>query len=237
MWRILSIPKFNIADTKDIVAEIQNCEPSCRWPFQPMNSERWGTYSIWPWSEDCSRIYCKDKLMRHWNERHIHFVKVYDWIIFAAMWDDLPRLPETKWYWKLICSKDDWKTRVTILNNDRANFTAMWKIWEYYYFWEDAWIKKPTSKVLKTKDLKTFVKVFQLPTKYAGNIVWWTLVDGKYYIWTFVDRKWMIPTLWSTTDWKKRVLEKDYGKVEKDWHWIYRLTVVSNALDIAYNIK
>lgn len=237
MARTISLPQFKIEDIPLIVTEIQKEEQSCRWPFQPLNSEWRGTYSVWPWTENCSRIYYQNKIIRFWDERHVHFVKVFDKNIFAAVWDDLPWLSETSWYWKLIMSSDNWKTRKTLLQNDRANFTSMRKIWDYYYFWEDAWIKKPTSSILRSKDLKTFDKVWTLPKWFEWNIVWWEYVDWKYWIWTFVDKKWMKPSLWSSKNWLKRTLEKDYGKAEKDWHWIYRLRIVNGKLDIAYNNK
>jgi len=235
MPKILKIPEWSQEQIPAIVADVQKTEPSCRWPFQPLNSDFWWTYSVWPWTEDCSRIYYKDKLLRFWDERHVHWVKVYDWKVFAAVWDDLPWFPTTNWYWKLIMSDDNWKTRKTLLQNDRANFTAMRKIWEYYYFWEDAWIKKPTSWILKSKDLKTFTKVWTLPKWYEWNIVWWEYIDWKYWIWTFVDTKWMTPSLRSSNDWKKWKLEKDYWKASMDWLWVYRIRNINWKIDIAYN--
>ena len=237
MPRVLQIPSRSNELIPTIVAEIQKEEPSCRWPFQPINSDwRW-TYSVWPWTENCSRIYYKDSIKRFWDERHIHFVKEIDGKIFAAVWDDLPWLPDTSWYWKLIMSDDKWKTWGKLLQNDRANFTSMRKIWDTYFLWEDAWIKTPTSRVLKTKDFKKFSVALQLPKKYAWNIVWWVLYKWKYWIGTFVDRKWMIPTLWSSKDWIKWVLEREYPKAVKDRHWVYRIQIINGNIDIAYNNK
>ncbi|HNG97027.1 MAG TPA: hypothetical protein PLW93_02025 [Candidatus Absconditabacterales bacterium] len=237
MARTITLPQFSMDDVPLIVAGIQKTEPSCRGPFQPPNSEYWGTYSVGDGREDCANIYYKNKLLYHGEERHVHFVYKFGDKIFAAVGDDLPYFEETAGYGKLLMSSNSGKTRDIVLQNDRANFTAMRKIGEWYYFGEDAGIKKPTSRILKSKDLITFTTVFTLPKEYAGNIVGGTYFDKKYWIGTFVDRKGMIPSLWSSTDGKKRILEKDYGRAKKDRHGIYRITIKNNKLDIAYNDK
>jgi hypothetical protein len=230
LWIVTWVALFSM---QPIQQEIFTPPPWCETSYSrhtPTVDEEWNRYkwlySRWDGTEICAYIYKQQtwtnvwRVIYSWMQRHVHNVK-YDksrGVLYATVGDDIPRLPQTKWQWRLLGSYDKWASWKILQQWPRANYITI-----DFYKWcvflgEDSAQYNPSSRIIKTCDDKKFVTVFTLKWKERAN--WWSSVVGdKIYWWTVVDQKWFHPTIYSY-DGKKIKRERKFPVADKPRVWV-----------------
>ncbi len=195
--------------------------PLLWYTYDKKGDKRYWTYSRWDGTEQCAYVIKNDvPVFKFQNARHIHqMLDVWDGFLIA-IWDDLPRKPETKWYSRLAWLSYDAKKMKTLKTWPRTNYLAMVEHKWIVYMWEDSGLYNPSSRIVAyDRKRAKFRPVFTLKTAHRGNISLIQPVGKGFLIWTMVELDWDTKTLRYTEDFKNYKLLKETVTNARDWYW------------------